>query len=192
VKRRCWAHFSRMRREKPGFPLQVLGFAAANPVGFPLQSLAHGRQTVLRYQHGASPTACLYGLKANRDQPGCMGGRPFCATNTGLRPRPACTALKKIATSPLRGFPLQPPCCFYQQFRFRKNSRLSMASTGDISDVFSFWAHFCFVRLFQNPRSPWGARDCSGNPFGFSQKIAAKSPVFGAGAPKRRQNSELE
>ncbi|MDR1626151.1 MAG: hypothetical protein LBT33_06380, partial [Spirochaetia bacterium] len=37
--------------------------------GFPLQSLAHGRQTVLRHQRGASPTACLYGLKANRDQP---------------------------------------------------------------------------------------------------------------------------
>jgi hypothetical protein len=28
-------------RKKPGFPLQVLGFAYANPVGFPLQSLAH-------------------------------------------------------------------------------------------------------------------------------------------------------
>jgi hypothetical protein len=27
-------------RQKPGFPLQVLGFANANPVGFPLQSLA--------------------------------------------------------------------------------------------------------------------------------------------------------
>jgi hypothetical protein len=26
--------------KKPGFPLQVLGFAHANPVGFPLQSLA--------------------------------------------------------------------------------------------------------------------------------------------------------
>jgi hypothetical protein len=25
-------------RKKPGFPLQVLGFANANPVGFPLQS----------------------------------------------------------------------------------------------------------------------------------------------------------
>jgi hypothetical protein len=24
----------------------------------------HGRQTVFRHQHGASPTACLYGLKA--------------------------------------------------------------------------------------------------------------------------------
>ncbi|MDR1626374.1 MAG: hypothetical protein LBT33_07515 [Spirochaetia bacterium] len=29
----------------------------------------HGRQTVLRYQRGATPTACLYGLKGNRDQP---------------------------------------------------------------------------------------------------------------------------
>jgi hypothetical protein len=28
------------KRQKPGFPLQVLGFAYANPVGFPLQSLA--------------------------------------------------------------------------------------------------------------------------------------------------------
>jgi hypothetical protein len=27
-------------RQKPGFPLQVLGFAHANPAGFPLQSLA--------------------------------------------------------------------------------------------------------------------------------------------------------
>jgi hypothetical protein len=29
------------RAKKPGFPLQVLGFANANPAGFPLQSLAH-------------------------------------------------------------------------------------------------------------------------------------------------------
>jgi hypothetical protein len=29
-----------LRAKKPGFPLQVLGFANANPVGFPLQSLA--------------------------------------------------------------------------------------------------------------------------------------------------------
>jgi hypothetical protein len=35
--------FVRGRTKKPGFPLQVLGFAHANPVGFPLQSLApHG------------------------------------------------------------------------------------------------------------------------------------------------------
>jgi hypothetical protein len=33
--------FTRRRVKKPGFPLQVLGFAQANPVGFPLQSLAH-------------------------------------------------------------------------------------------------------------------------------------------------------
>jgi hypothetical protein len=36
-----WApFFARSRAKKPGFPLQVLGFAHANPVGFPLQSLA--------------------------------------------------------------------------------------------------------------------------------------------------------
>jgi hypothetical protein len=29
-------------RQKPGFPLQVLGFAYANPVGFPLQSPCAG------------------------------------------------------------------------------------------------------------------------------------------------------
>jgi hypothetical protein len=38
-----WAHFFVSRAKaretkKPGFPLQVLGFAHANPVGFPLQS----------------------------------------------------------------------------------------------------------------------------------------------------------
>jgi hypothetical protein len=36
-----WApFFARSRAKKPGFPLQVLGFAHANPAGFPLQSLA--------------------------------------------------------------------------------------------------------------------------------------------------------
>jgi hypothetical protein len=35
------AHFwAAQAAQKPGFPLQVLGFANANPVGFPLQSLA--------------------------------------------------------------------------------------------------------------------------------------------------------
>jgi hypothetical protein len=29
--------------KKPGFPLQVLGFAYAKPAGFPLQSLARPR-----------------------------------------------------------------------------------------------------------------------------------------------------
>jgi hypothetical protein len=40
------AHFfARSRRaKKPGFPLQVLGFAYANPVGFPLQSLARAQR----------------------------------------------------------------------------------------------------------------------------------------------------
>jgi hypothetical protein len=35
------AHFfgrAKAHPKKPGFPLQVLGFAYANPVGFPLQS----------------------------------------------------------------------------------------------------------------------------------------------------------
>jgi hypothetical protein len=36
--------------KKPGFPLQVLGFAYANPVGFPLQSLAHELVAQLRTQ----------------------------------------------------------------------------------------------------------------------------------------------
>jgi hypothetical protein len=39
-----WAHFLRHSRKKPGFPLQVLGFAYANPVGFPLQSLARAQR----------------------------------------------------------------------------------------------------------------------------------------------------
>jgi hypothetical protein len=39
---KIWAHFfARLARaKKPGCSLQVLGFAYANPVGFPLQSLA--------------------------------------------------------------------------------------------------------------------------------------------------------
>jgi hypothetical protein len=32
--------FCRRPGKKPGFPLQVLGFAYAKPAGFPLQSLA--------------------------------------------------------------------------------------------------------------------------------------------------------
>jgi hypothetical protein len=32
--------FLALERQKPGFPLQFLGFAHANPAGFPLQSLA--------------------------------------------------------------------------------------------------------------------------------------------------------
>jgi hypothetical protein len=51
---------------KPGFPLQVLGFANANPAGFPLQSLARAqrqRKIASRFCH----------------QPGRMGGQPPCA-----------------------------------------------------------------------------------------------------------------
>jgi hypothetical protein len=40
--------FLALPRQKPGFPLQVLGSAYALPVGFPLQSLApHGLAMVL-------------------------------------------------------------------------------------------------------------------------------------------------
>jgi hypothetical protein len=59
------------------------------------QPLAHGRQTVLRYQRGASPTACLYGLKGNRDQPRARQSRKlrYCwaspsGCNQGNRGRP--------------------------------------------------------------------------------------------------------
>jgi hypothetical protein len=34
-----------LTRQKPGYPFQVLGFAYANPVGFPLLSLAHQLRT---------------------------------------------------------------------------------------------------------------------------------------------------
>jgi hypothetical protein len=45
------------RAKKTGFPLQVLGFAYANPVGFPLQSLA-------RRQLRTSSLNCLWQLVA--------------------------------------------------------------------------------------------------------------------------------
>jgi hypothetical protein len=45
------------KRQKPGFPLQVLGFAHANPVGFPLQSRMHGRAAKLRMQFRDQPLA---------------------------------------------------------------------------------------------------------------------------------------
>jgi hypothetical protein len=64
------------KRQKPGFPLQVLGFANANPAGFPLQSLArpgaaqnrfailspartHGRAAKLRTQFCDQPRQVL-------------------------------------------------------------------------------------------------------------------------------------
>jgi hypothetical protein len=52
-------------------------FAAGRQKGFPLQSRLHGRQTVLRYQHGALPTVCLYGLLENCDQPLAPHGLTF-------------------------------------------------------------------------------------------------------------------
>jgi hypothetical protein len=52
-----WApFFARGRAKKPGFPLQVLGFAYANPVGFPLQSLA--RLQRLTHTEKAGPHKC--------------------------------------------------------------------------------------------------------------------------------------
>jgi hypothetical protein len=37
--------FARLERaKKPGYPLQVLGFANANPAGFPLLSLARAQR----------------------------------------------------------------------------------------------------------------------------------------------------
>jgi hypothetical protein len=36
-----------MLREKPGYPFQVLGFAHAKPVGFPLLSLAQNRLIIM-------------------------------------------------------------------------------------------------------------------------------------------------
>jgi hypothetical protein len=38
--RNLGAFFAGLAREKPGYPLQFLGFAYANPAGFPLLSLA--------------------------------------------------------------------------------------------------------------------------------------------------------
>jgi hypothetical protein len=61
----------------------------------------HGRQTVLFHQRGASPTACLYGLKANCDQPLAPHGRQTVLLyQRGASPT-ACLygLLSKIATS---------------------------------------------------------------------------------------------
>jgi hypothetical protein len=44
-------------RQKPGFPLQVLGSAHALPVGFPLQSLA-------QWQIKTNPRNCLRQFRA--------------------------------------------------------------------------------------------------------------------------------
>ncbi|MDR1626023.1 MAG: hypothetical protein LBT33_05730 [Spirochaetia bacterium] len=57
-----------------------------------------------------------------------------------------------------------------------------MASTGDINDAFSFWAYFCFVRLFQNPRNPWGARGWS--QFCFAKLLLAHASRIAAEIPQ--------
>jgi hypothetical protein len=57
--------FARSRAKKPGFPLQVLGSADALPVGFPLQSLAHGSSETSRiiacgnYVHITRRSLCM-------------------------------------------------------------------------------------------------------------------------------------
>jgi hypothetical protein len=60
-----WARSARPK--KPGFPLQVLGFANANPVGFPLQSLA-------RRQLRISPRNCLWQLHAYNQAAAILSG----------------------------------------------------------------------------------------------------------------------
>ncbi|MDR1317420.1 MAG: hypothetical protein LBK13_11165, partial [Spirochaetales bacterium] len=54
----CNSEFGRIcgvKRRKPGFPLQFLGFAHANPAGFPLQSRMHGRAAKLQRNFATSP-----------------------------------------------------------------------------------------------------------------------------------------
>jgi hypothetical protein len=58
-------------RKKPGFPLQVLGFAHANPVGFPLQSRMHGRAEKLHTQFFDQPLAQRQLRAKARQLPGC-------------------------------------------------------------------------------------------------------------------------
>jgi hypothetical protein len=52
-----WAHFLPRCGKKPGFPLQFLGFAYANPVGFPLQSGCMGEQRFCFSKIVTSPLA---------------------------------------------------------------------------------------------------------------------------------------
>jgi hypothetical protein len=49
------SNFAKQNCDQPGFPLQVLGFAHANPVGFPLQSLAHRRAAILHSKIATIP-----------------------------------------------------------------------------------------------------------------------------------------
>jgi hypothetical protein len=49
------------KRQKPGFPLQVPGFANANPAGFPLQSLARAPAAARAYPRGTEPSAAAAG-----------------------------------------------------------------------------------------------------------------------------------
>jgi hypothetical protein len=53
----CLATASHSPGKKPGFPLQVLGFAYANPVGFPLQSQCAAQRANLRSTFATSQDA---------------------------------------------------------------------------------------------------------------------------------------
>jgi hypothetical protein len=83
-----WApFFARGRAKKPGFPLQVLGFAHANPVGFPLQSLA---------PRSAGPRICQRKFAVSQD---ARAGRKMAYAI--LRPAPiarpeACRILNRL------------------------------------------------------------------------------------------------
>jgi hypothetical protein len=55
----------------------------------------HGRQTVLLYQRGASPTACLYGLKANCDQPRSLSDTNLFTQTDGLTGRGGRGAIQR-------------------------------------------------------------------------------------------------
>jgi hypothetical protein len=86
---------------RPGFPLQFLGLAFRKPCG--ISAAIPGAWAADRFAlptRGFAHDLLVRPFKKIATSPGCMGGRPFCATNAGLRPRPACTALKEIATSP--------------------------------------------------------------------------------------------
>jgi hypothetical protein len=78
------AFLGRFAAQKPGFPLQFLGFAYANPVGFSLQSLA---QWQLKNQSVKLPVAisqahnCCAIMRTERGGRNCA-----CAKLRGLPP----------------------------------------------------------------------------------------------------------
>jgi hypothetical protein len=88
------AHFLRRCRKKPGFPLQVLGFANANPVGFPLQSLAPRSERICRMQI--------------RGQPGRMGEQQNCVRNFATSPLARTSGSNQALTLKVTEKKIQP------------------------------------------------------------------------------------